>query len=64
MINPNDFLNKKEVKDKDTLSDAIDISGSFVCQECSELCKKAKLDESSKQIIWFCSQEHKSVAKI
>lgn len=62
-IDPTSFISKKP-KQEESNPDAILISGSFVCQECNETCKEAKLDEAKRQIVWFCSENHRSEARL
>lgn len=63
MIDPKEFLNKD--KDKEVvLEDSINISGTFVCQECDEISTSAKLNESKRKIVWHCSKEHYSEARL
>jgi formylmethanofuran dehydrogenase subunit E len=62
MIDPNDFI-KSEVK-QEFPEDAISVSGTFMCQECDERCFKAKLDESSRKLIYYCDKGHRSEARI
>lgn len=62
MIDPSNFI-KGEVK-QEFPEDAIDVSGTFMCQECDERCFKAKLDESSRKLIYYCDKGHRSEARI
>ena len=62
MINPNEFLNKKEERPEE--DDLMAISGSFTCQECDEIVHLAKLHEDKRKIIWTCSNEHYSEARL
>lgn len=62
MIDPNQFI-KHEVK-QDFPEDAIDVSGTFMCQECDDRCFKAKLDELNKKLIYYCNNGHRSEARL
>ena len=63
MIDPKQFLNKDKVA-QPVMDDSVEISGTFVCQECSETVHKAKLNEDKRKIVWQCSNEHYSEARL
>lgn len=62
MIDPKEFLNKKTETEES--SESILISGTFVCQECNEISTSARLDEQKRKIVWSCSKEHYSEARL
>jgi rhodanese-related sulfurtransferase len=62
MIDPKDFI-KSEVK-QEFPDDSIDVSGTFMCQECDARCFKAKLDESNRKLIYYCDRGHRSEARL
>lgn len=62
MINPKDFLNKDS--STDDVEDVIEISGTFLCQECSETVRSAKLNEQTRKLFWKCSNNHQSEGKL
>lgn len=62
MIDPKDFI-KSEVK-QDFPEDAMDVSGTFMCQECNARCTKAKLDEANRKLIYYCDSGHRSEARL
>jgi hypothetical protein len=64
MIDPKDFLNKDKQKSEPVVDDSIPVSGTFVCQECDETVHNARLDESKRKLVWSCSQEHYSEARL
>lgn len=61
MIDPKEFLNKKEEVVEDF---RVDIAGSFLCDECKETTYKGKLDEDKMIISWICKNGHESEAKL
>lgn len=63
MIDPKEFLNKDK-KQEVVLEDSIEISGTFICQECNESIHKAKLNEDKRKIVWVCSEGHNSEARL
>lgn len=62
MIDPKDFI-KSETKEVYP-EDAIDVSGTFMCQECEKRCFVAKLDESNRKLIYYCDSGHRSEARL
>lgn len=62
MINPNEFIRGE--KKQDFPEDAIDVSGTFICQECDEKCSDAKLDEDKGALVYYCTNGHKSQARL
>lgn len=64
MIDPKDFLNKNEKVEQEVVDDYILVSGTFVCQECDEPVHNARLDESKRKLMWSCSREHYSEARL
>jgi hypothetical protein len=62
MINPKDFLNKENTEED--VEEYIEISGTFMCQECSETVKSARLNEEKRKLIWKCSSNHQSEGKL
>lgn len=63
MIDPKEFLSSKN-KEDESMKDAISVSGTFMCQECSKRCMKAKLDESRRLLVYFCDDGHRSEARL
>lgn len=64
MIDPKEFLNKDKETTHPEVDDSISVSGTFVCQECDEPVRNAKLDEGKRKLTWTCSKEHYSEAKL
>lgn len=64
MIDPKEFLNKDNKVTMSIDDNSIKISGTFVCQECSEITNSAKLDEDKRKIFWYCTKQHYSEAKL
>ena len=64
MIDPKDFLNRDKKVESDISDDSINISGTFMCQECNETVRNAKLDEVKRKIVWYCSNKHYSEARL
>lgn len=62
MIDPKEFLNKD--KTEIDIDDSISVSGTFICQECNETVRNARLDEAKRKIVWQCSSNHSSEAKL
>jgi hypothetical protein len=64
MIDPKEFLNKQTQTKQEESDDSVQISGTFVCQECNEICNSARLNETKMKITWSCSNEHYSEARL
>lgn len=64
MIDPKEFLNKDKQNTQEVSDDSIAVSGTFVCQECNESVRKANLDEGKRKLVWTCSKEHYSEARL
>ena len=62
MIDPKDFITSKGKEDYP--SDSIEVSGTFICQECNARCISAKLDEINHLLIYYCQDGHRSEAKL
>lgn len=62
MIDPKEFLNKQ--KSEQPVEDSIEVSGTFVCQECSEVIKNARLNEDKRKLMWTCTAGHYSEARL
>jgi hypothetical protein len=60
MIDPKDFLKAKEQEE----IPGIKVSGTFVCQECTEPTDSAILDEDKMILVYTCSLNHVNEAKL
>lgn len=60
MIDPKDFLTAT----KPVETNLVPITGSFVCQFCTESSVSAFLDEDEMKIFYICQEGHKNEATL
>ncbi len=60
-INPEDFIKSSE-RQADIGVDTI--FGTFMCQDCDEHLKQAKLNEDELVIVYVCSSNHRNEIKL
>lgn len=57
-INPEDFIRSSERQAEIGVNT---IFGTFVCGQCQEISRQAKLDEDELVIVYVCSSNHRNV---
>lgn len=60
MIDPREFIKVPTPKSEE----GVNVSGTFICQECMESIGFATLDEDNMELVYVCAAGHKNVASL